>query len=457
MKKINISLMFGFMLILLFGIAACTEVTQTGISEQTSMRSGKGRVVFTITDAAADMGSVSSVKITVERVMVQSAAKGWVTVSSTPKTYDLLKLKAENSQELMADVQLEQGSYNQMRLDVSKVVVMDSSGQHEAKLPSNELKINGNLIVESNSTAVAKFDFIADESLHVTGNGQYILAPVVQLETREDADVEIKSGSKVEVTGGKVKTNVKVGMDADGKVGAGLRIPVDIELTIEGSSIKIGQKLNLGASASGKGKLIFAITDAAADMGSVSSIKVTVDKVGVHTDAEGWTDFSVQGKTFDLLELKAKSANALLASLDVEPDIYNQIRIGISKVVVTDSSGEHEAKLPSNELKIVGMVAVNANSTSTALFDFIADESLHVTGNGQYILAPVVQLETREKTNVSLKSDSSVDIKEGKVMADIKVGMDVNGNVGLDRIVPKDAELSVESGKIKLKAKITVG
>jgi len=35
-----------------------------------------------------------------------------------------------------------------------------------------------------------------------------------------------------------------------------------------------------------KGRVVFAITDAAADMGSVSSVKVTVDSVSVHSAAE---------------------------------------------------------------------------------------------------------------------------------------------------------------------------
>ena len=40
-----------------------------------------GRVIFTITDAAADMGSVTSVKVTVDSVSVHSASEGWAAVS----------------------------------------------------------------------------------------------------------------------------------------------------------------------------------------------------------------------------------------------------------------------------------------------------------------------------------------------------------------------------------------
>ena len=212
MKKISILL--GLMLL----IVACTQQVSDTQTNHT------GRAVFAITDAAADMGTVSSVKVTVDSIRVNSQSEGWVIVSSSAKTYDLLKLQAENKNELFADVQLKEGSYNQIRLDISKVEVTDANGTHEAKLPSGELKLNGELVVKANSTSVAKFDFIVNESLHVTGNGKYILAPVIQLETREDADVQIKSNNRVEISGGRIKTNAKIGMDINGNIGVGLKV-----------------------------------------------------------------------------------------------------------------------------------------------------------------------------------------------------------------------------------------
>lgn len=435
---------------LLLLIAACTQQAPTVPAGE---ENGNGRVVFAITDAAAEMGAVSSVKVTVDNIKVHSAAKGWIDVSSSSKTYDLLQLKAEGTQALLADVQLEEGNYDQVRLGISNVVVTDSSGQHEAKLPSGELKINGKLVVDTNSTSTATFDFMADESLHVTGNGKYIMAPVVQLETREEANVKIESGNRVEITGGKISTNVKVGMDVNGNVGIGLNIPSDVEILIDNAgSVSIGK-----ASSKAKGNAIFTITDAAAEMGSVTSLKVTVDKVMVHSDVKGWVNVSASQQTFDLLELKATGTQALVASANLEPAVYNQIRLDISKVTVTDSNGEQEAKLPSSELKIFGTLVVEVNSTATATFDFIANESLHVTGNGKYIMAPVVKLETRENADVEIQSNNKVQVKGGNVKSSIKVGMDENGNVGVGRKIDSDTDVSIEGNRIRVKAKVVVG
>jgi len=213
-----------------------------------------GRVVFAITDAAANMGSVSKVEITVDKIEAHSQTEGWITVSSTSKKYDLLELKADNKQVILADAQLNEGSYDQVRLDVSSVVVTDTDGTHEAKLPSGELKIVGGFNVSSNTTATVKFDFIADESLHITGNGQYIFAPVVQVESRNDADVNVKSNNEVEISGGRVVTNVKVGTDIDGNVGVGLHIPSNVNITIGSDNvIKIGSGSSNANANSGSG------------------------------------------------------------------------------------------------------------------------------------------------------------------------------------------------------------
>lgn len=206
-----------------------------------SSSSDEGRVVFTITDAAADMGSVTAVKVTVDEVQAHSETEGWITVSSSAQTYDLLELKNENKVVVLKDAMLKTGTYTQTRLVISKVVVVDEQGEHDAKLPSNELKIVGNVVVEENSTSSVTFDFIADESLHITGNGEYIMAPVIQLEIRSDADISINSANEAVISGGNVVASTKTGMDIEGNVGANLKIPANANLNIgQNGKVQLG-------------------------------------------------------------------------------------------------------------------------------------------------------------------------------------------------------------------------
>jgi hypothetical protein len=217
------------LILLLLAIAGCTDGQNTG------------RVVFAITDAAADMGTVTNVSVTIDSIKVRNNEDAWVTATSDQQTFDLLELKAQGTTALLADVQLPNGTYTEIRLEISKVVVTDENGSHDAKLPSGELKLKGTLVVEGNSTSSAVFDFIADESLHTTGSGQYVMAPVIQIETRQDANVNI-NGENVVVAGGTVKTNAKLGMDINGNVGAGLKIATDAAVDIEGGVLKVTTK-----------------------------------------------------------------------------------------------------------------------------------------------------------------------------------------------------------------------
>lgn len=219
--------------ILSIALLACTQAPGTQTAQE-------GRAVFTITDAAADMGTVSEVRVVVDEVRVHSESQGWITVTSDSQEFDLLELKAQGSQALLADASLAPDTYNQMRLDISQVTVVDDRGENEAKLPSGELKLQGELVVEENSTSTATFDFIADESLHVAGNGQYMMAPVVQVTTRTDAQVDASSRSNVEISGGNIVTDVKLGMGTDGNMAVGIQIPAAANINIGSGVISIG-------------------------------------------------------------------------------------------------------------------------------------------------------------------------------------------------------------------------
>ncbi|MBI5223547.1 DUF4382 domain-containing protein [Candidatus Micrarchaeota archaeon] len=214
-------------------VAGCTQQQPSQSTDASKMvQKESGRVIFTVSDRAADMGLVSGVSVTIDSVMIQSTGSNWITVSSTPRMFDLLALKNSGISALLADVNLSNGTYNQIRLLISNVIVTDSTGNHTAKLPSNDLRILGAFDVSQNSTSVVAFDFLADQSLHMTGNGVYILAPVVHLQIKENADVLIDRSS-VTVRRGSLRTDAEIGMDENGTLNRQARIPADADLSID--------------------------------------------------------------------------------------------------------------------------------------------------------------------------------------------------------------------------------
>lgn len=221
-------LTYVIIMVLVLGLFGC----ETQNRDTTEQSQAGGRVVIAVTDAANDMGTISSIKLTVDQVSIKNEQQAWVDISSEEKTYDLLKLKADGTNALLVDAKVQAGTYDSIRLHVTKVEIVDSKGTHEAKLPSNELKLQGKINAQANFTSTAVLDFEADKSVKVTGNGNYTMSPVVRLQTRSNAEVSIVNGI-VNVQGGSVLTNSVVSIDAG--IGSSLNASSEIN-----SSIKTG-------------------------------------------------------------------------------------------------------------------------------------------------------------------------------------------------------------------------
>ncbi len=200
-----------------------------------------GHVVFSVADAAADMQTIEEINMKVNKVEMHSTASGWVTVSSTPKTYDLLKLNTTNKSELLVDAGVKSGTYDQVRLNIASISIMTKSGAtREAKLPSSVLKINTKVVMSASKITSVNLDFLADKSLHTTASGEFIFAPVVKIDSRSGAGVNIGDDNTVEIVGGTSDNASVVGMDIDGTVKLNFQISADQTLILDSNGkIKI--------------------------------------------------------------------------------------------------------------------------------------------------------------------------------------------------------------------------
>ncbi len=210
-----------------------------------------------------------------------------------------------------------------------------------------------------------------------------------------------------------------------------------------------------------QGKVVFGVTDAAGSMGDVSSVVLTVNQIQVHSEANGWVTVSNETKQYDLLALKQSGAVSLLANANLTAGTYDQVKLTVTKVTVTKAGVVSDAKLPSGELKLVGNIVVNADKTSSVVFDFMADKSLHTTGNGKFIFAPVIKLRQQAGVNVAMKSGDELSITGGDKEQDDDFGMDEKGDVKSDFELKGnlniDSEDKIEvddnnSGKVEIKS-----
>jgi len=111
-------------------------------------------------------------------------------------------------------------------------------------------------------------------------------------------------------------------------------------------------------------------------------------------------NLSDNATTFDLLTIKG--IEQFLGASQAEAGKYTQIRLVVDKVEVTlGDKKPQEAKLPSNELKLVRPFDVVAGETTVILLDFEADKMVTVTGAGNIMVKPVIKLSIRQEKSTA--------------------------------------------------------
>ncbi|SFT89513.1 protein of unknown function [Lishizhenia tianjinensis] len=147
-------------------------------SEEASLR-------IRMTDAPGDYQEVN---VEIEQVSAQIDAddpnqSGWYDLPTNQGIYDLLEYQDTNSFEVAYDASLPVGVITELRflLGDANTVLVDSV-YYDLKTPSGQqsgLKIKNVNIPDDGVELLIDFD--AEASVHQTGNGKYILKPVLKV------------------------------------------------------------------------------------------------------------------------------------------------------------------------------------------------------------------------------------------------------------------------------------
>lgn len=217
---------------------------QTSPPKQAPQTTAQGeRVLFAITDKAAEGGDIRSIFVTVSEVRAHEPRQGWITIPTGTKKFDLLELKRTGVGGIygfLGEGRLKEGTYTQLTLTVSEVNVVKFDGStYAAKLPSNTIKFIRQLTVRKGETATVVFDFEADRSLHETGDGKYIFLPVIKFSAGVRVVAEMLPGNRIRVGSGVAALGAPIGMDENGDAldNYALHPATDIELL--GETLKL--------------------------------------------------------------------------------------------------------------------------------------------------------------------------------------------------------------------------
>ena len=140
-----------------------------------------------------------AVLVTFSSVRAHRSDSDWTVVpfinAATTRTCDLKKL--ETSEDVLGSAGLPTGHYTQVRLVVqSATLFFDNASTGSAcantiappagasspvEIPSGEVKLNREFDITSSSSMTMLIDFDGNQSIHLTGNGRYMMSPVISI------------------------------------------------------------------------------------------------------------------------------------------------------------------------------------------------------------------------------------------------------------------------------------
>jgi hypothetical protein len=185
MKKINIVVMTTLAILTSIFVISCDKK-----NDNDTNNSGKAKIDLMLTDAPAQYDAVL---IDIQEVQLHSENQGWVSVPlANPGVYNLLDF-SNGMDTLLGSCEMEAGTISQVRLILgnNNSILVDGVA-FPLTIPSGStsgLKFNVHQEIVAGYNYRFWIDFDAAHSIHRTGNGKYMLKPVIRM------FAELSSGS----------------------------------------------------------------------------------------------------------------------------------------------------------------------------------------------------------------------------------------------------------------------
>ncbi len=161
-------------------------------------------------------------------------------------------------------------------------------------------------------------------------------------------------------------------------------------------ALSIALLLSGCVSSDGTGNFQIYLTDQPIDIDNAKEILVTISKINVQKEGEGFLTLWSDEKTYDLLKLRSKEEK--IVDITLEEVTYTQIRlVVVSGQIVIDVELPHDMAVPSSEVKIPVIFNIIDGGVTEIVLDFGAEDSIHVVYDGQgeqYILRPVIKVKS---------------------------------------------------------------
>ena len=177
---------------------------------------------------------------------------------------------------------------------------------------------------------------------------------------------------------------------------------------------------------------------------NISALTVTVNNASIRSKSTGkWFNIPLQAKTFDLVQLN--NISSLLSGVKLSSGVYDNLVLHISNVTATINGTKQPVILPSGRLLITGNFNISNSTTNWVNLDFDLAHSLHITGNGEIIMMPVINIGHANENELEVNESSAIVARyPGKPRESMEFGMDQNGSMMRNFSTPQN--LSINAG-----------
>jgi Domain of unknown function (DUF4382) len=160
-------------------VVLCLISLLMGACSGTSTAS-KGSLQVYVADAPPKGVTAINIKASnIEAHMSEADDNTWVTVLKDPPVFDLVKATGVNV--FLGTSDIAAGKYTQIRLDITEVTVTLNGQDVKATVPSDKLKLVGDITIETGKKTPVSLDFDAEKSIVLEGQNKVSLKPVVKL------------------------------------------------------------------------------------------------------------------------------------------------------------------------------------------------------------------------------------------------------------------------------------
>lgn len=177
-----------------------------------------------------------------------------------------------------------------------------------------------------------------------------------------------------------------------------------------------------------KGSLFVSVADANNNTEGMDDVKIKIEKVEIHNEANGWVAVSSNVESYKLLELKESGMAKYYVDEKLDAGVYDGIRFTLGDVTVANATGtDIKASLPSNQITANMVVKIEKESHTHVMLSFLTDKSLHLVNGGKYVFSPVIKAISRSDTKVMVGSEGDVEALGGTIDSSLDIGVDLDG------------------------------